>query len=256
MVTLQMVVVNYRTPEFLKAYCESLLEHPPSVDYELTIVDVDPDPADPSPPPYGRYLSSTKNIGYARACNVAGASATPSEYLAFFNADTRFTNNDCIDRCVEFLDQHPEVGIVGPLQLNCYGTVTHGGVFGSRKQPRERDFGKRMSSKLKRDEQAVTVSGSAIFVKRHVWDGLTACPIFRSEFPDAEGAFLPTQHYYEETGMVYHAYAHGYETWYLGSASMEHEWHGSSKPGSMLRHMPESRKTFRHFCDAHGIERP
>ena len=106
------------------------------------------------------------------------------------------------------------------------------------------------------DSQAVSVSGSALFTKRSVWDEMHDCEIFLELFPDAIGSFILTQHFYEETGYNYHVQSHGYEVWYLGSAEMIHEWHKSSPPGTQSKHIEKSRSTFREFCDAHGIDRP
>jgi hypothetical protein len=101
-------------------------------------------------------------------------------------------------------------------------------------------------------DDAVTVSGSAYFVKRHVWDELTECPHFA--WAEAEGAFLPTRHYYEETWCSYHAISHGYRIVYYGLATMIHQWHRSSRIGTVEKLVPESRTLFEEACHRHNIE--
>lgn len=249
---LEIIVVNYKTPEMLKGFLDSLDEFPPKSQVRVTVVDVE-EACGLYPMKHDNYYHLSENLGYAKACNLAAQGLT-GRNLAFFNADTRFVDGNCVDRCVEFLDSHPEVGIVGPLQYSSGHRVTHGGFFGTHRHPVDNGFKSHVTDAFRTDRQAVTVSGSAFFIKRSVWDLLTQCPVYQKQFPDVRGAFLPTQHYYEETGCAYHAAAHGYQVWYLGSAEMIHEWHKSSPVGSMAKHVSPSRRTFSDFCDVHGIE--
>jgi GT2 family glycosyltransferase len=265
---IDLIITNYRTPDLLRALLLSITEHEPDCSYTVTVIDVDPIvPFERAPKPLhhrgpGRvrpvkvdyeYVLVQENIGYARACNL-GAAQTSGRNLVLLNADTRFTNSHCIDRCVEFLDAHDEVAAVGPLQVSSEGLVTWAGTFGTLAKPIHRGFKARKKGGLQDDKQAVTINGSAFFTKRAVWDEMRECHIFKDQFPDAEGAFLLTQHYYEETGYAYHVQGHGYEVWYLGSAEMVHEWHKSSTVGSMSKHVAPSKAIFEEFCDNHGIE--
>jgi hypothetical protein len=114
---------------------------------------------------------------------------------------------------------------------------------------------------LYRDQiNCVTVSGSAYFVRRDVWDDMTNNKQYRELYPDAIGAFLPTPHYYEETWCSYFARHLGYNVVYDGSISIGHSWHASSpKPGEGIsnadKYFPISREIFRKACDHIGIER-
>lgn len=268
-VDIDLVIVNYRTPRLLMALLESLVNFEPDCSFSVTVIDVDPVNASSSfidvrssrsslsPLPSFSYISIPENIGYARACNL-GAAATNGRNIALLNADTRFNNAYCIDRCVKFLDSNSLVGVVGPLQIDGGRSraVTHGGIFGSLSKPIERAFKSINKKGLMEDAKAVSVSGSALFTKRSVWNEMHDCEIFLESFPDAIGSFILTQHFYEETGYNYHVQSHGYEVWYLGSAEMIHEWHKSSPPGTQSKHIEKSRSIFRDFCDAHGIDRP
>jgi hypothetical protein len=98
------------------------------------------------------------------------------------------------------------------------------------------------------------VAGSALFVKRELWELLAECPTYRGVWPDAEGAMLETEHWYEDTWLCYHAHAHGFSSVYFGQATMIHKWHGASpKGGEVDKKMQGSRKLFRETCDAHSI---
>jgi hypothetical protein len=102
--------------------------------------------------------------------------------------------------------------------------------------------------------EAVTVSGSAFFVKRSVWRELTYCPLFTDVVPDAVGAMLPTPHYYEETWVSWHAWGHGYKVVYYGPVVVGHKWHRASPIGGFADQvMAVSREMFRAACDHHGL---
>jgi GT2 family glycosyltransferase len=254
--SIQLVVVNYRTYDLLQDFVDSYIQYMPSTESALTIIDVDStDDFDFLRLPDGIHSVRTDwNLGYALSCNY-GAYMSDSDHLAFFNADTKFNNSYCVDYCVNFLDENESVGIVGPLQYDLSNKVTHAGIFGSLDKPRHNAWRSNDLASARFNRQAVTVSGSAFFIKRSVWAELTNCEIYRNHFPDVIGAFLPTQHYYEETGCAYHAQAHGYEVWYTGEAEMIHHWHKSSPVGSSVdSKMLEAKKIFVDFCEVHGID--
>lgn len=249
-------VINYKTYDLLQAFIDSYEQFKPKTESHLTIIDVDSEDGfdDLKIPSDAWSVRSDWNLGYALACNYAGFNSD-ADVLAFFNSDTRFVDNECVDYCVDFLVSNPDVGIVGPLQYDSTFRATHGGIFGTLEKPQHNGWRSPRLQELRFDRKAVTVSGSAFFIKRDLWSELTNCSIYASMFPDVIGAFLPTQHYYEETGCAYHAQAHGKEVWYLGNAEMIHEWHKSSPVGGEVdSRMGEAKKIFVDFCDAHGID--
>jgi GT2 family glycosyltransferase len=255
-VDIDLVVVNYKTYDDLATFLSSLREFEPSCTYSLTVVDVDGDPEkfELIDAPGASLIGTDLNIGYSRACNMGAANGS-GRHVAFFNSDTWFVNDFCIDYCVNFLDENENVGIVGPLQYDSQKRATHGGIFGSLSAPQHRGWLSPNVNNFRRNEKAVTVSGSAFFVKRSVWDELTACPIYYHKYPFANGAFLPTPHYFEETWCSYHAQAHGHEVWFLGIAEMVHEWHKASPQGGHAdKQFEKSKAMFVDMCEAHGIE--
>ena len=89
-----------------------------------------------------------------------------------------------------------------------------------------------------------------------MWDELTMCLYYINVFPEAEGAFLPCQHYYGETGCSYHAWAHDYKVVYYGKANCVHKWHRASAVGQIEKEtMSADQALFRKFCDEHSIPR-
>jgi GT2 family glycosyltransferase len=260
---IDLIVVNYKTPDDLVAFCESYIDNFPEVESTLYIVCNEVTDADteavqailPRIPGKVKFFPFEENLYYSGAANVVGGIAQ-RETLAILNADTRFMPNT-IDLCYHALMDNPNWGTVGPLQVDEFGKVTHGGIFGTQEAPKHRGWHKKMSDQYRDvNEDAVTISGSAYFTKRSVWDELSSCEIYRELYPDVRGPFLPTTHYYEETWFSYHAQAHGYKCVYFGSAEMIHRWHKASVKGGWAdQQMNPSRKMFREACDHHGIPR-
>lgn len=246
---LDIVVVNYKTDNLLAEFLESVEEFYPELVDNVLIYDVE------SERDWGlkwNFISNPENCGYAYACNV-GAQFGSSDFVGFFNADTRFVDSQCLTKCLaEFDDQR--VGAVGPMQTNSLGEVTHAGIGGTLRKPKHYGWKSKRPDLHRKSRDVISVSGSAYLTKRSVWDEMWNCPTYREEFPDVEGAFVPTPLYYEETGYSYHLIAHGYKIRYCGNAFMIHE-HNKS-PGSYENKgkiFKESRAIFRSFCRAHKI---
>lgn len=200
------------------------------------------------------------NIGYSAACNFM-ASSTQRSIIGLLNADVWMTSEDLLNICNIFAE-NPDIHILGPKQRNEQGYITHAGIVGTNTSPRHRGWMVHDPDDiLFRDRQeCVTVSGSAYFIRREVWNSLTNNEKYRELYPEAEGAFLPTPHYYEETWCSYFARHLGYNVVYDGSVSIGHSWHASSpKPGEGYSHADAqfkvSQEIFRKACDYIGIER-
>lgn len=191
-----------------------------------------------------------ENVGYARAINQ-GVSLGGAPYVAALNCDIEFLEDDACSKVIAFMEREPDVGVVGPRTVTSDGRLTHAGIFYE-----NRDVHRQW---LVQDNPSVwdvhdvpTVSGATYFVRRSMWEQLTDCYLYRQVAPDAEGAFLPTRHFYEETWCSYHARAHGWRVVYLGTAKMIHQWHKSSPVGSQP--LGEAEELFRTACAAHEIE--
>jgi GT2 family glycosyltransferase len=254
---IDVVVVNYRTTSllnnFIESYNNSSLEHK-----SLYVVDNDPLPEDVETnriiSKNAFYVFVKTNIGYAKACNLAASlNFSNRKYIAFINSDCVLFEHT-LKQMYEGMESL-SLPIAGPLQYDRERRVTHAGIFGSTETPVHRGWRSANIEMFRDIKECVTISGSAYFIRRDVWDELTSCPLYRDVAPDAKGAFLPTQHFYEETFCSYHAAAHGYPVTYYGAAEMIHEWHKSSKVGNSQtsQWMNESQAYFRSACDHHNI---
>lgn len=250
------VVVNYRTPDLLRDFCASYEQHAFS-GCTLTVVDVDPlrDAALDLPETFhDALLRLDENRGYAYACN-RGARDGRNDVILLANSDTLLS--DGFRECHAALTAHSDWGILGPRQVDASNRLTAGGIFGTPEQPAPRGWLQPDTGQCGdvRDD-AVTVAGSLFFIKRSVWDLLTQCALFQTANPGAIGAFLDTKLYYEETFCAYHARAHGYKCVYYGAVKMTHLYHksiGSQSGGWGEEQFQLSRRLFQEACAVHGI---
>lgn len=260
--TLDIVIVNWRTPNDLLDCMDSLelslMAANLGIDRNVWIVNNEPTQADldvAATKPAWNHITNEANIGYAHACNHAATLGTGS-IIGFFNADVVFTSAALIE-CWSTLTSGLPVDIVGPRQVDLQGRITSAGVGGTHAAPQLRGWKSRSRTAFTEFEYVVSVSGSAYFVKRHVWDELTGCSLYQDVAPGALGAFLPTPHYFEESWCSWHAASHGYRVGYVGTATMVHKWHQASPistTNGAEQHYSVSQRLFRQACDHHGIE--
>src|SRR5947207_7749662 len=131
--------------------------------------------------PEVKRISNSANLGYCRAANQ-GAAIAGSRHLFFLNDDT-FIDHDAMPYIIEFLDTHPDVGVVGSRLLNSDRTdqwsgrrfpSVWNGIFG-RRSSLSRWFpnARALTDYLCRDEtrgdapfEADWVSAAALLVRR------------------------------------------------------------------------------------------
>lgn len=262
---LDVVVVSYRTPEDLQVFCSSFAQFSnSSLETTIYIVNVHPTYHDEE----GIedvlssvkdvcetvYISTNDNVGYSGACNLAGSLGS-REVISFFNADVKLLDDRALLNSHDALARNPDWGVLGPAQVNEEKMCTHAGIFGTPVKPEHRAWHTPFRPQYQDVKEAVTVAGSAYFTKRTVWDELHECPVYRAQYPNVEGPFLPTPHYYEETWYSYHARAHDHKVMYYGEALIEHRWHKASPIGGHAdRKMQRSKGMFMEMCDLHQIE--
>lgn len=261
---IDLCIVNYNTLHLLKRFLTTL--HSDAADYpdlwRIFIADngsVDGSKewlfANGSAFMISDYMNNA-NIGYSNACNALAA-AGQSEIICLLNSDVWLTSGD-LNAVNEIFKEDSSVDILGPKQRDESGYITHAGIIGTNKEPKHRGWKEYDPEDVMfRDRvDCVTVSGSAYFIRRSVWNSLWHDEEYRQIFPEATGAFLPTPHYYEETWCSYFARHRGYNVVYDGSVSIGHSWHKSSPVGGEAdKKFAVSREIFRDTCDRMGIER-
>lgn len=256
---LQIIVVNYRTPSDLRDFLDSVSEATAGVEYDLYIANVQPEDedlkviVDRALRSNDHHIVLDENVGYARAVNHC-ASRSNASHIGIFNADV-ILSPDLFSAAITALEENLTWGMLSPRQMDRVGRITHAGIFGTNDHPAHRGW-QALDSPAYHDvrDDAVTLSGSALVVKRTCWDEMFNCPIFQETFPGAQGAFGVTPHYYEETLFAYHLRHHDWKAVYYGPLKVIHKWHTASAVGGWAeQQMPVSQAIFRNFCQRHDI---
>jgi GT2 family glycosyltransferase len=139
------------------------------------------------------------NIGYSAACNMM-VSKGSGDIVGLLNGDVWMSSED-VKKIQAIFDNNKDIHILGPKQRDENGHITHAGIIGTNTAPKHRGWREHdPNDVLYKDQiECVTVSGSAYFVRREVWESMTNNKKYQELVPGAIGAFLPTPHYYEET---------------------------------------------------------
>lgn len=113
---LSVIVTSYGAADCLEKCLDSLRRFAPAFSHEVIVVD------NHSPDgsaelvrarfPQFRLIALEENVGFARATNRA-ARECRGDFILFLNGDVEATAG-AIEKLVTHLEEHPEVGIVGP----------------------------------------------------------------------------------------------------------------------------------------------
>ena len=119
------VIVNWNSRKFLVNCVRSIRRFPPSVPYELIVIDSGSfdgaETALSAEYPEAVFIQSPVNLGFGRANNLAAQHAT-GDWLLLLNPDT-VVQRGSIDTLCCAANGLPDAGIVGPLLLNANGSV-------------------------------------------------------------------------------------------------------------------------------------
>jgi N-acetylglucosaminyl-diphospho-decaprenol L-rhamnosyltransferase len=118
-------IANWNCRELLRGCLESLREDAQGVRLETIVVDnASTDGADimvAQDFPAVHLIRNSENRGFARASNQAACLAR-GRYVFFLNNDTRVPP-ETIRKLVDYLEEHPEVGMVGPRLRDGQGNI-------------------------------------------------------------------------------------------------------------------------------------
>jgi GT2 family glycosyltransferase len=125
--TLSIIYINYNTRGLLKQSLKHLFYINPAVDFEVIVVDNHSTDGSTEMVrekfPQVRLIESMDNYGYAAGVNLGIAEAT-GNYVAVFNPDI-FINKGSIEAAVNYLDNNPDAGLVGPKLVNADGSLQY-----------------------------------------------------------------------------------------------------------------------------------
>ena len=117
---LSIIVVSWNTRDILADCLCSVYEHPPTVPFELIVVDNASSDGSADMVrqqfPQARLIASEENLGFAQGNNLA-VPLCQGEHILLLNPDT-VVKPHALQTLVDFLDQHPQAGAVGSMLLN------------------------------------------------------------------------------------------------------------------------------------------
>jgi GT2 family glycosyltransferase len=126
---MDVVIVAYHAHDSLRRCLESLRDHPGAQHLNVVVVD-NGDDAETSELvrdvlPDAVTIAPRANLGFGVASNL-GIRRTHDELVLLLNPDCELAAGT-LDRLVEVLEQHPQVGMIGPELVREDGSLDHAG---------------------------------------------------------------------------------------------------------------------------------
>lgn len=129
---LSIIIVNWNGIEFLPDCLRTIIENPPSVPFEVIVVDNDSSDGSMEwlasgetkqlfPAGIFKLIKSGANLGFGRANNLA-IEQTSTPFVLFLNPDTKIEPS-AVDFLLETLKSEDKIGAVAPKLLNADGSL-------------------------------------------------------------------------------------------------------------------------------------
>lgn len=129
---INIVYVNYRMKDDIVQSIRTVLDDVKDSEYKVAITVVDNSEnndgiheALTASFPQVMYVDVGKNIGFGHANNI-GMAKQPARYYFALNRDTLIPENSgTIVKLIQFMDNHPTIGCIGPKMLNLDGSLQY-----------------------------------------------------------------------------------------------------------------------------------
>lgn len=221
--TIDLVVVSWEAPQLLASCIHSLATNTDMeyTDFNIYIVDNNSGLETLSfLSKLGKSAHVTflpENIYYGPALNI-GIAQGEGEFVAIFNNDIVVPPGYCV--LFQYLQEHPEVGVIGPKLITPEGRIIGVGVTDRR--IRHRDRGTTLMDGpgvYPEVEDVVYVGGSAMFFPRKALE----------ELKDKDGFYFDPQFtfYYEDFDICLRLEQMGYKVQYCPEATLTHVHQGT-----------------------------
>ena len=119
-IDVSIIILSWNTKAMLGQCIESVYTNTQNIIYEIIVVDNASSDGSPETVekeyPQVRLTKNKENLGFARANNI-GIQQSTGRYVCLINSDI-IVMKDCIRNLVTFMDEHFDVGMVGPRILN------------------------------------------------------------------------------------------------------------------------------------------
>lgn len=219
---LSIIIINWNARDLLEKCLDSIFHGSQSIDFEVIVADNAS--SDGSADllgqrfPQVRVIENDVNVGFARANNQA-IHQSRGRYILLLNPDTD-VKPGALEILLDFIENHPRAGAVGPRLLNIDGTLQ----FSCSPTPT-------LSRELLRLFHLPGVRPDGYY-PMHRWDTITprkvdvligACMLLRSETLALVG-FLDEDYfmYSEEVDLCYRIKQAGWQLYWVPKAEVEH----------------------------------
>jgi GT2 family glycosyltransferase len=122
---ISVVILSWNDKRYLEECLASLSQAPTSRSTEIIVVDNAS--TDGSPElvkaafPAVKLIKNPENLGFSNGNNV-GIRASAGKYICLLNSDIKVLGG-CLDTLADYMDHHPDIGMIGPKILN--SDMTH-----------------------------------------------------------------------------------------------------------------------------------
>lgn len=232
-------IVHFRTPEVLADCLHSFDEHQPRRVGEVLVIDNSASERKLdllAQFPWAKYIPNRANLHYRRANNQAAALAT-KRYLLFLNPDTVLVDGEAVALLANVLDNHADIGLVGPMLRGDDGLLA----------PQGERFPGLSDLIVHRKATGADPHDSTLHLAARV-DTLTAAALLcrRAEFLALGGFDERASMYWEEAELARKYSLDGKVAFYLPDAFMRHRWRqgGSEFNTKLADYFEESRRLY------------
>jgi N-acetylglucosaminyl-diphospho-decaprenol L-rhamnosyltransferase len=257
---LSIVIVNWNVRELLRHCLDSIMSNlqPPTSNFQIEVIVVDNASSDGSVAmlekefPQVRLIANGENLGFTVG-NNQGIAISRGRYILLLNPDTEIVG-DVLTTMVEYMDDHPQVGALGPKLLNPDGSI----------QSSRRRFPTLATAFLESTILQQWFPDNAVLRRYYIHDRpddevqevdwvTGACLLVRRETMEEvglldEGFFM----YSEELDWCRRIKAQGWEIAYLPTAEVTHHGGQSSEQVKSFQHIQFQRSKIRYFRKHHG----
>src|SRR5208283_3241541 len=115
---ISIIIVSWNAKEILLECMKSLIDETDKLHVEIIVVDNASTDGSPEAIkesfPQVYLIQNKENLGFAKANNI-GIRHSSGRYICLMNSDVKVLKG-CFNKLLDFLDQHPTVGMVGPKE--------------------------------------------------------------------------------------------------------------------------------------------
>ncbi|OGY43200.1 MAG: hypothetical protein A3B89_00920 [Candidatus Buchananbacteria bacterium RIFCSPHIGHO2_02_FULL_40_13] len=122
---ISIIINNYKTKGLLKQCLRGIYLYPPSVEYEIIVVDNNSGDGSAAMIkakfPQVKLIEAPKNLGHHKGNNL-GLKNSQGKYALILNTDIALLD-DSLDKIYRFMEDHSQVALVGPKLKNPDGSI-------------------------------------------------------------------------------------------------------------------------------------